>query len=825
MKTKFYLSIAVFFVIGIFSSFGQFGTVTSFYKISSLTTGFTSALTDGTGFGQAVTSIGDINKDGVCDFASGNPEDDEGGSNRGSVFIMLMNSNGSVKSYHKISSLTDMSGMLDNDDWFGFGLTCIGDFDKDGVVDIVVGAPNDGDGGTMRGAFYLICLNSDGTVKSVKKNNTTTGTLLTSVTNYTRFACSVDTIGDLDQDGITDLIIGGPCYRISGLGCGAAYVVFMNSNGSIKKSQLLTVGNGGYTGTVNVNDYWGVGMAGIGDLDKDGIPDMAIGSREDDDGGPNRGAIWIFYMNRNGTIKAQQKVSSLYGNFTGALTDNDYFGESIANIGDLDEDGVVDLAVGSPDISGGVQRGKIFILFMKANGTVKSWVKIGNGSGGFTGTINYLDNFGIDVAGYSDYNHDGVKDILVGSRFDYDGGTDRGAVYILLLKGKIAHIYTNESTTFCQGIGVNLYADSNSGFSFKWLLNGAPITGATKPVYHAISPGKYRAIITYNSQIDTSSELILTMKLVPTANISTTDLTTFCIGKTAKLKADSLNGYTFQWLKNNIVVSGSTNKSIAVNSSGDFRVLVSNGFCSDTSKSIKVTVNPLPVVNVYTIDPTTFCQGQNASLQADSFANYTFNWHKNGISISGGTKSNYFAKTTGDYDCIISNGMCADTSQIISIFVNPKPLKPYVSRIGKNLYSSITNGNQWYNSTGLIPGANDSFYKPPVNGTYFTIVTSLKGCSSDTSNIMTFISGISESVFDAFIKLYPNPNNGSFIIINNYSSEIRIKITEIAGKVINEFSMKQDEIINMSISGLNPGVYFIKTEIGENIAIKKLIIY
>ncbi len=72
-----------------------------------------------------------------------------------------------------------------------------------------------------------------------------------------------------------------------------------------------------------------------------------------------------------GTVLSHQKISDTEGGFTGILDDNDEFGYSAASLGDLDDDGVGDLAVGAwLDDDGGCRRGAVWVLFLNPNGTV-----------------------------------------------------------------------------------------------------------------------------------------------------------------------------------------------------------------------------------------------------------------------------------------------------------------------------------------------------------------------------------------------------------------------------------------------------------------------
>jgi hypothetical protein len=288
------------------------------------------------GIGTSIASMGDLDGDGVVDLAVGAPRDGKATSRGGAVQILFLNANGTVKSTARIAGDVSGSPTQVAGEYFGGELCNLGDIDGDGIVDLAVS----GSGNRPDNSFQILFLRSDGSVKSFRRGlNGGPQELMRSGA-----VGSIANIGDLNQDGVTDLAIGTQLLNTDSdisMFVGAVCVLFLNPDGSVKSFSYIDH-NSLSLRPASSERFAVSSLASLGDLDGDNVNDLAVGSSLDG------GSIDVLYLNADGGVKSSVHISAgVNGGPMFPNRDIVHLGGSLANIGDINHDGAPDLASNS----------------------------------------------------------------------------------------------------------------------------------------------------------------------------------------------------------------------------------------------------------------------------------------------------------------------------------------------------------------------------------------------------------------------------------------------------------------------------------------------
>ena len=438
-------------------------------------------------FGISLAPAGDVNNDGFDDIIIGAEEFDHPENNEGRAYVYHGSASGIVEPAANTLENNQMNS------YFGNTVSAAGDVNNDGYDDVIVGAYLFDNNAFDEGRIYIY-LGSPTGVSNFPAS------YVSPLQIGTHFGNDIAAAGDVNGDGYDDVLVAAHWYTNEVSFEGAAFIYPGNATG-ISTTPLYS-----FFGEADHGDF-GKSVAGIGDINADGMDDIIVGMPTYKNNLLGDGAIFIFFS------PAPCTLLTYY-----ADNDNDGFGNMLFSVEACDQpDGYVENALDCNDDNNSIHPDATeicntiddncnFIIDEEIMETISisadgpTTVCQGNTvslTAVYSGTSVQWEKNGVSIVGAnaSTYsaNKSGNYTCVTNS---FCGSAESEGLDVTINKNPNANISAGGPTTFCAGGSVILTEVAVAGCTYQWYKGATPIAGATSLTYTATTSGNYKCRVT-----------------------------------------------------------------------------------------------------------------------------------------------------------------------------------------------------------------------------------------------------------------------------------------------------------------------------------------
>ena len=384
--------------------------------------------------------------------------------------------------------------------------------------------------------------------------------------------------------------------------------------------------------------------------------------------------------------------------------------------------------------------------------------------------------------------------------------------------------FASNGTNFCVGESVLLTNSSTGTTSQIWYQNNVAVGTSFDLSTTAGTPGSYvyKLVVTNGICVD-STEYMINVFDPPVITSVMPSSQSVCTGESITFTGSATGAFSYSWYKDN-VFAGSGN-SFTTTASGvgmHTYMLITLSACADTMETTVEFLAP-PTFNSFSVADDSLCLGETASFTSATVGATSETWYENGTMIGSGSILDVTPGTAGSYsyNLTVTDGVCTDSMvQLVQIFDLPMVyLGADTNSCSGPIILDAGAGFDSYEWQDL--SVNQTLVAD--SGTYYVTVADLNGCEAIDSIEVTTCALINELNHD-WIKVSPNPTSSSVTFdLGKVFLIIDIQIVNMNGELVLNPQYNNENLIQLDMSNLSDGAYFIQFEIEGIASVVKVI--
>ncbi|MBK7967226.1 MAG: hypothetical protein IPK10_19415 [Bacteroidetes bacterium] len=253
---------------------------------------------------------------------------------------------------------------------------------------------------------------------------------------------------------------------------------------------------------------------------------------------------------------------------------------------------------------------------------------------------------------------------------------------------------------------------TGAGITYTWYRDNVLLSSGSASTYNATITGSYKCLVN-NPACGTKMSTPIHVNTGAPIGTATIQNVTICSGTSTEVACSPAQGsnYTYQWKRNNVDIVGATNYSYAATLAGNYKCNITNACSTITTNTVALSVIQSPTAVITPPLSTVICTPSSLTLSANSVANATYQWYRNGAAVINATQPSVVVTTAGTYTISTTANGCNTISAPVVMTSSAGPS----SAITSSKYPLICAGDSVFLKSPSVSATTWQWKKNNVN--------------------------------------------------------------------------------------------------------------